>query len=79
MDIIDQVTNFFHCENCKITQNEDSCMKCKVTEGFRSLRAMDTKSTVILLIVILAVLMYMDIIPHPFKTQTKQHLQYFFF
>ena len=81
MGLLEDLMNDYNCSQCKIG-NQDACMKCTVKEGvkegFRRLRGMEMKNIIIILI-ILVVLMYMDIIPNPFKTQTKQHLQYFFF
>ncbi len=72
------------CSKCAFdAKDTESCMKCElqrgVKEGFYRLKNMDMNNVIIILI-ILVVLMYMDIIPNPFKSKVnKQHLQYFFF
>jgi hypothetical protein len=78
MGFLEDLMNDYNCAQCKLG-NKDGCMKCTVKEGFRRLKNMDMNNVIIILI-ILVVLMYMDIIPNPFKSKVnKQHLQYFFF
>ncbi len=78
MGFLEDLMNDANCAQCKLG-NKDACMKCKAKEGFRRLKNMDMNNVVIILIIIV-VLMYMDIIPNPFKSKVnKQHLQYFFF
>jgi hypothetical protein len=74
----DYISNAFNCGLCRMG-DKDACMKCKITEGFSYLRSVETKNIIIILIII-AILIYTDIIPNPFKSKvSKQHLQYFFF
>lgn len=78
MSFFDEILNKVECAKCKMGDN-DACLKCKMTKGFSFLKQQLDKKTVLMIILIIAILMYMEILPNPFKSKTKQHLQYFFF
>ena len=67
------------CPTCISDPMGKECTMCKLKKKFSFLKQqLDTK-TVLMIVIIIAILMYMEILPNPFKSKVKQHLQYFFF
>lgn len=78
------------CPSCKLDKNGKECIKCQAMQAFEKTKTYVMKHTgmkqellvwflLLIILIIVSVAMYMDYVPNPFKTQPKQHLQYFFF